>query len=113
MNKVDLKEKCGVVGIWTASNRASQFAKQSLLALQHRGHESAGISILNGKKEIVTHKAMGMIAHVITDEIIKNLGKSKLAIAQTRYGTAGTSSFDNAQPIVVKNGKYQVSLGHN
>lgn len=107
------KEKCGVVGVWTASNSASQFAKQSLLALQHRGHESAGISVFNSKKEIITHKDMGMIAHVLTDDVIKNLGKSKLAIAQTRYGTAGTSSLDNAQPIVVKNHKHQISLGHN
>lgn len=107
------REKCGIVGVWTESNLASTFARRALAALQHRGLESAGISILNSKKTIVTYKGMGHIPNVLTDQVINKLGKSNFATGQNRYGTTGASSIKNAQPIVVKNSKYQISLGHN
>ncbi|MBU4098631.1 hypothetical protein KJ980_03190, partial [Patescibacteria group bacterium] len=40
-----LKEKCGVIGVWCAEKIASLYIRKGLSALQHRGQESAGISI--------------------------------------------------------------------
>lgn len=113
MSKIDLKEKCGVVAIWDSNNNAPFLARLALAALQHRGLESAGISIYTPKNKIVTYKGMGLVPHVLTDSVIQNLGNSKSAIGQNRYGTSGESSFANAQPIDVSKGKYQITLGHN
>jgi len=109
----DLKEKCGVVGIWTETNQAAYLTRLALASLQHRGQESAGISLFNSKDKISTYKGMGLVPLVLTDKAIKQLGHGKSAIGHNRYGTSGISSLDNAQPIEVTNGKYQLSLGHN
>lgn len=113
MQKLDLKEKCGVIALWDGSSNAAYLARLSLAALQHRGLESAGISIYTPKNKIVTYKGMGLVPHVITDSVIADLGLSKQAIGQNRYGTSGESSFANAQPIDIKHKKFQLALGHN
>lgn len=107
------REKCGIVGLWTASNRASQFARQALASLQHRGQESSGISIINSKNKIVTYKGNGLVPHVLTASVLTKLGKSKAAIGHNRYATSGSGSVQNAQPFELKNGKYQLAIGHN
>lgn len=113
MVKVDIKEKCGIVAVWDGNKNAPHLTRLALAALQHRGLESAGISVYSPKRNIVTQKGMGLIPHVLTDTVIKNLGKSKSATGQNRYGTSGESSLANAQPIDIAIGKYQITLGHN
>lgn len=108
-----LKEKCGVIAVYSASNYASYFARRGLSALQHRGQESAGISILNDRKKIITHKGMGLIPLVMTETVLKKLGHSPVAIAHNRYATSGSGGAQNAQPMEVKNGKYHMAIGHN
>ncbi len=113
MQQFELKEKCGIVGVWTADVYASYVARRALAALQHRGQESAGLSILNSKGKIATYKNMGLVPHVLTESVLKKLGNGHTAIAQNRYATFGRSSNGNAQPITLTNGKFQLSLGHN
>ncbi len=107
------REKCGVVGVYSSENHAAAFARRALASLQHRGQESAGISILSSKGKIVTKKGMGLVPHVITDDVLKKLQVSKFAIGHNRYSTSGRSSLMNAQPLDIKHGKYQLSIGHN
>ncbi len=104
---------CGVIGIWTASNHASYFVKRGLSALQHRGQESAGISIINSQNKIITYKNMGLVPSVLSDAVLHKLGKNKFAIGHNRYGTSGNASLDNAQPFYLKQGKYALSIAHN
>lgn len=104
---------CGVIGISTTSNHAPYLVRRGLAALQHRGQESAGISIEKSTGKILTHKGMGLVPQAISEEVLKNLGQSKLAIGHTRYGTSGASNLDNANPIVVDGGKYKLSVIHN
>ncbi len=113
MNKIDLKEKCGVVAVWDSTGNAPFLARLALAALQHRGLESAGLSIFTPKNKIVTYKGMGLVPHVLTDAVLTQLGPSKIATGQNRYGTSGESSFANAQPIDIATGEYQISVGHN
>jgi amidophosphoribosyltransferase len=82
-----------------------------LYALQHRGQESCGISSANGE-EVHTHKAMGHVADVFTEDAFRRL-VGECAIGHTRYSTAGDSSEGNAQPIVVKCAHGTVALCHN
>lgn len=107
------REKCGVVGVWTTDNYAPYIARRALAALQHRGQESAGLSVLNLNGKISTFKKMGLVPHVLTETVLKNLGEGHSAIGQNRYATFGHSHIGNAQPIAMLNGKYQLSLGHN
>ncbi|HUQ84819.1 MAG TPA: formyltransferase family protein [Candidatus Limnocylindrales bacterium] len=113
MSKTDLKEKCGVVAVWDKNNNAPSLLRLALAALQHRGLESAGISVFSPGGKILTHKGMGLVPHILTEQAIKDLDKSKSAIGQNRYATSGDSSLENAQPIHAKNGKYQLAIGHN
>lgn len=56
-----------------------------LVALQHRGQESAGIVTSEGTcaKSFNIHKGMGMISNIFTDETMKKL-KGNLGIGHTR-----------------------------
>ncbi len=108
-----LKEKCGVVAVWTSSMHASYYARRASASLQHRGQESAGMSVLNPTGKISTHKGMGLVPHVLTEDVLKKLGNGKAAIAQNRYGTFGKSSMETAQPIEIRYHKLHLVLGHN
>lgn len=85
-----------------------------LVALQHRGQESAGIvtSESNNSKNFNIHKGMGMINNIFTDESIKKL-KGNLGIGHTRYSTAAASTEVNCQPFVVHTAHGPVALAHN
>ena len=107
------KEKCGVVGVWSTGTSAPYIARQALASLQHRGQESAGISVLNTTGKISTYKKMGLVPHVLTEKVLEKLGGGHVAIAQNRYATFGTSHTSNAQPISITHGHFQLSLGHN
>jgi len=107
------REKCGVVGVWATDDTAPYIARRALASLQHRGQESAGLSVLTPEGKIATYKKMGLVPHVLTESVLKRLGPGYLAIAQNRYATFGGSHEGNAQPIAMSDGKYQLSLGHN
>ncbi len=112
-HRSEIREKCGVVGVWTADTYAPYIARRALAALQHRGQESAGLSVLSPNEKINTFKGMGLVPHVLTESILKKLGLGHTAIAQNRYATFGKSQTANAQPITITQGKFQLSLGHN
>ena len=53
-------EKCGVFGIYAPGEEVARITFFALFALQHRGQESAGIAVSDGR-EIRMHKAMGLV----------------------------------------------------
>jgi amidophosphoribosyltransferase len=101
---------CGIFGIANHSD-AARLTYLGLYALQHRGQESTGISA-SDDNAVSTHKAMGHVADVYTEDVLKRL-PGRNSIGHTRYSTAGDSSSNNAQPIVVKSAYGEVSLCHN
>ncbi len=102
-----------MVAVWDSAGQAVFQARKALAAIQHRGQESAGITIYKKTKGLVTVKGMGLVAHVLTDDVVKKLGSAKCAIAHNRYSTTGKSSLVNAHPVYFKNKKYAISIGHN
>ncbi len=104
------RDECGIFAVHSHPE-AAKLAYLGLYAQQHRGQESAGIVSSNGKK-IHHHKAMGQVAEVFTEEVLKGL-RGWLAIGHTRYSTAGDTVLLNAQPLTVGFNKGVVSIAHN
>jgi len=82
-----------------------------LYALQHRGQESAGIAVYRDG-EIVSHKAMGLVAEIFNDRLLAELGGGS-AIGHVRYSTTGSSKLVNAQPFAVRHRKKSYAVAHN
>ena len=108
-----IHEECGVFGIYN-KNQADLASDcyYALFALQHRGQESAGITI-NEKGRLRTHKDAGLVQDVFTPGVMNYLGEGNMAVGHVRYGTAGINPVQNAQPIVVNHCKGLMSLAHN
>lgn len=112
MAKDKMEEECGVFGIYSKEiNEVTQITYYGLYALQHRGQESAGISVSNFG-EIVTYKGMGLTADVFTPETLNNL-VGNAAIGHVRYSTTGASKLENAQPLESRYKLGQIAVAHN
>ena len=105
----ELKEKCGIVGIYGKNLPVSKLAFFGLFALQHRGQEASGITASDGKK-LHTHKGAGLVAQVYKEKDIENL-KGHIAIGHNRYSTSGGGALDHAQPVVNLTNSF--ALAHN
>lgn len=105
-----LKDECGVVGIFGVENAAS-LAYFSLISLQHRGQESAGIAVSDGN-QIKLHKGLGLVSDVFEQNHFEDL-KGNLAVGHVRYATAGGRTIENAQPFLNSFKLGSIALAHN
>jgi amidophosphoribosyltransferase len=103
--------ECGVFGIY-GTRRAAELTYFGLYSLQHRGQESCGIATSDGE-QLRVRKGMGEIADVFPDRSpLKHLG-GHAAIGHNRYSTTGSSTMDNAQPLLMKFKFKQLAAAHN
>ena len=105
-----LREECGIFGIYNHPDAAS-ITYLGLYALQHRGEESAGIAVSDGK-HVIGHKGMGLAPEVFNPEILQKL-TGHLAVGHIRYSTTGASELKNAQPFLVEYSQGSVAIAHN
>lgn len=94
-----LKEECGVFGVFGHSEAAS-LSYYGLHALQHRGEESCGMCVADGK-EFNYHRGMGLVKEVFDKEKMASL-EGNMSIGHVRYSTSGDSRLANAQPLIFK-----------
>lgn len=107
-----LKDECGVFGIFSTENHpVASITYYGLYALQHRGQESAGIAVSDGK-DMTCHKDMGLVSDIFDKEILDGL-KGFSAIGHVRYSTTGESTLSNAQPLLSKYKLGSISIAHN
>ncbi len=104
------KEKCGVYGVF-GHPEASKLSYLGLYALQHRGEESAGIAVSDGK-DITLHKGMGLVTDVFPARTIEQVSGAS-AIGHVRYSTSGESTVVNAQPFMARSSAGQIAIAHN
>ncbi|XP_053602057.1 amidophosphoribosyltransferase-like isoform X2 [Plodia interpunctella] len=114
-----LTHECGVFGAigtgdWPTQVDIGQVICLGLVALQHRGQESAGIVTSEGKsaRTFNSHKGMGLINNIFNDEAMKKL-KGNLGIGHTRYSTSAASEEVNCQPFVVHTAHGALAVAHN
>jgi amidophosphoribosyltransferase len=105
------QDACGVFGVWAPGEDVAKLTYFGLYALQHRGQESAGIAVSNGR-QILVYKDMGLVSQVFDETTLASL-KGHLAIGHCRYSTTGASTWRNAQPTFRPAGGGAIALGHN
>ncbi|EGG19447.1 hypothetical protein DFA_00024 [Cavenderia fasciculata] len=106
------KEKCGVFGIYAPELDVSRIAFFALVALQHRGQESCGIATYDQHHAVHVETGMGLVNQVFTETNLKPL-RGNMGIGHTRYSTAGKSTINNAQPVIVQTLHGQVGIVQN
>ncbi len=111
-----LHEECGVFGIYDLDgNDIATSIYYGLFALQHRGQESCGIAVsdtMGPKGVIKSYKGMGLVNEVFTPESFDEL-KGNIGVGHVRYSTAGASTRENTQPLVLNYVKGTLALAHN
>ncbi len=111
-----LREECGVFGIYDLDGKdVAASIYYGLFALQHRGQESCGIAVseTNGPKgKVSSFKGMGLVNEVFTGEELDQM-KGDIGVGHVRYSTAGASTRENAQPLVLNYVKGTLALAHN
>ena len=111
-----LHEECGVFGMYDLEGKdVASTIYYGLFALQHRGQESCGIAVSDTKGpkgRVFAHKGMGLCNEVFTPETLEGL-KGNIGIGHVRYSTAGSSTRENAQPLVLNYIKGTLGLAHN
>jgi amidophosphoribosyltransferase len=108
---MEAKEACGVFGVYAPGRSVAHLTFDGLFALQHRGQESAGMAVCDGDA-ITVMKDMGLVTTVFDERKLSGL-RGHLAIGHTRYSTAGTSDWMNAQPVFRGVGRAGFVLAHN
>ena len=109
-----LREECGVFGMYDLDGKdVAASIYYGLFALQHRGQESCGIAVseTNGPKGKVT-SYKGLVNEVFTGEELEQM-RGDIGVGHVRYSTAGASTRENAQPLVLNYVKGTLALAHN
>ena len=111
-----LHEECGVFGVYDFDGGdVASTIYYGLFALQHRGQESCGIAVSDTKGpkgKVISAKDMGLLNEAFTPEILEKL-KGDIGVGHVRYSTAGSSTRENAQPLVLNYVKGTLGLAHN
>ncbi|MEO8621529.1 MAG: amidophosphoribosyltransferase [bacterium] len=100
---------CGIFGV-RGHPDAVALTKLGLFALQHRGQESSGIVAVDGGAARGV-RSMGLVSDMPLPQLDALHGT--LAIGHTRYSTQGSSSIENAQPVLVSSRGGHIALAHN
>jgi amidophosphoribosyltransferase len=102
---------CGIFGVHGHPD-AARLNQLGLYALQHRGQESAGIAAVSDAGEAHAVKRMGLVGEGLTPAELERLA-GPVAIGHTRYSTAGSSTLENAQPVLARSRGGHIALAHN
>ena len=116
IDETGLNEECGVFGIYDFDgHNVASTIYYGLFALQHRGQESCGIAVSETggpKGKVTSYKGMGLVNEVFTPDNLEPL-KGDIGVGHVRYSTAGASTRENAQPLVLNYVKGTLALAHN
>ncbi|CAJ0600542.1 unnamed protein product [Cylicocyclus nassatus] len=113
---------CGIIGLVQAEGVEDDgiipiLAADGLIALQHRGTESAGLVGSDGsdRQHLEIVKGHGLVRDVFVDENLRKLNGSRVIIGHNRYSTAGKKrpAINCVQPFVVYTAIGTIAIAHN
>src|SRR6266511_3289312 len=102
---------CGLFGVRSPTRDVARLTYFGLVALQHRGQESAGIAV-SDQGRLTVLRDMGLVTQVFDEQNLSGL-RGDAAIGHTRYSTTGSSQWENAQPLIHHGAARTIALGHN
>jgi amidophosphoribosyltransferase len=102
---------CGIFGIYGHPN-AAEISHLGLYSLQHRGQESAGIVTAGVGGSPRATRTMGLVSEGLKVAEISGMN-GDVSIGHTRYSTAGSSTIENAQPMLARFRDGHIALAHN
>lgn len=108
------REKCGIFAVYNyrQPDKTALITYLGLLALQHRGQESAGMAFVS-PEGLQCIKGMGLVDNVFSRRILNSI-RAATVLGHIRYSTTGTSIPTNAQPLVARSfDKKGIALAHN
>ncbi len=101
---------CGVIGI-NADHNVVPSLQKTLMIIQNRGQDSAGISVFDGT-EIRTVKGAGLVQTAIPKDVLGTY-HGNMGIGHVRYATTGGKGVGNAQPMTMVTGAGMMAIAHN
>jgi amidophosphoribosyltransferase len=101
---------CGIFGVHGHPD-ATHIAQLGLYSLQHRGQESVGVVSIDVQGTAHAVRSMGTLSDSLARELARMPGVS--AVGHTRYSTSGSSTIENAQPVVARSKGGFITLAHN
>lgn len=101
---------CGIFGVHGHPD-ATHVAQLGLYSLQHRGQESVGVVSIDPQGAAHAVRSMGTLSDSLARELARMPGVS--AVGHTRYSTSGSSTIENAQPVVARSKGGYITLAHN
>lgn len=106
------RECCGLCAV-ACDSEAVALVAEGLHAQQHRGQEAAGI-LVRTSEGLQLHKGLGMVSQVMAGipEAWHGAGITS-AMGHVRYGTYGSGSVTNAQPLLASLSGIQAGIAHN
>jgi len=106
------QEECAVFGTSLFEKEAVGVTYIGLIALQHRGQESAGMAVVLEGNKIYCHKNMGLVTDVFYKKKMAAIPNGRVAIGHTRYSKEGADKIENAGPFVTEylTGRIAVAL---
>jgi amidophosphoribosyltransferase len=99
---------CGFIGVIGAESAVREIY-EGLLAIQHRGQDSAGIITYDGRFHV--KKGEGLVREIFSAANFDRL-KGHLGIGHVRYPTVGSGGGEDAQPFTV-NYPFGIVMAHN
>ena len=99
---------CGIVGV-RGHPDAVHLTRLGLYSLQHRGQESYGVVAVDETGTARSLKSMGLVSGGSNGNGLRGT----IAIGHTRYSTAGSSTIENAQPVLARSRGGYLALAHN
>ena len=109
-------EECGIIGAYDLTGEdVAGSIYYGLFALQHRGQESCGIAVSDTSGaygNVDSYKDMGLVNEVFVGDRVEKL-HGNIGVGHVRYSTAGESTRENAQPLVLNYAKGTLALAHN
>ncbi len=102
---------CGIIAI-IDEEPVAEWIYQSMIQLQHRGQDAAGIFTYDPKtRQHFLHKNKGLVNQVFTPTTLP-LSEAPWGIGHVRYQTVGDGSIEDTQPMVI--GSHPtIALGYN
>jgi amidophosphoribosyltransferase len=102
---------CGIFGVHGHPD-ANQLAQLGLYSLQHRGQESVGVVSIDPAGNARAVRNMGTLSDSLAQDLAK-LPPGVAAVGHTRYSTSGSSTIENAQPVLARSKGGYITLAHN